>query len=370
MAENFTHKYLIAQNKIRQAIGSLKIDDRLPGERVLAKELGISYMTVRKAVENLVAEGVLYKVPKKGCYVADPKLKRKNCIGYFLDSSIEEGVTSPYYSLIFNALEKEATKQGNALIYFSDSIKDDLSPESLKVLDKLDGVIMSCFPRIEPIVRKIKELLPVVCIDNRSLDESVPSLTLDNFTSVVDSINYIFSLGHERIGFITGLDDSNVGRNRLAGYISALKSHGLDEDIGLIYRGDYSFETGKRGADYFLSMKTPPTAIMCANDTMAIGSMKEILRRGLKVPDDISVIGFDDISVASQITPALTTVSVPVDDIAKHAINLLTGVLDGDEPEDLHLTLPCQLVLRDSCAINARRTTTGKPESRRREQQG
>ena len=82
MAEIFTHKYLIAQNKIRHAIENLKIDDRLPGERVLAKELGISYMTVRKAVENLVEEGALYRIAKKGTYVADPKLKRKNCIGF------------------------------------------------------------------------------------------------------------------------------------------------------------------------------------------------------------------------------------------------------------------------------------------------
>ena len=360
MAEIFTHKYLIAQNKIRHAIENLKIDDRLPGERVLAKELGISYMTVRKAVENLVEEGALYRIAKKGTYVADPKLKRKNCIGYFLDSSIEEGVTSPYYSLIFNALEKEAAKQGNALIYFSDSYEGDFLCESLNIIAKLDGVIISCFPRIEPIVDKIKELLPVVCIDNRSLDGSIPSLTLDNFASVVDSINYLFSLGHERIGFITGLDDSNIGRNRLAGYISALKSHGLDEDMGLIYKGDYSFETGKRGADYFLSMKTPPTAIMCANDTMAIGSIKELNRRGLTVPDDISVMGFDDISVASHITPALTTVSAPVEDIAKQAIELLTAVLDGNEPEKRHLTLPCRLVLRDSCATNDSKTTTSK----------
>jgi len=352
MAGNHTHKYLLAQEKIKQAVDLLDIDDRLPGERVLAKDLGISYMTVRKAIENLVEEGVLYKVPKKGCYVADPKLKRKKTIGYFLDSSIEEGVTSPYYSLIFDALEKQAAKQGNALIYFSESNEGDLSSETLKVIEKLDGVIMSCFPRIESIVHKIKEQVPVVCIDNRSLDESVPSLTLDNFTAVVDSINYFLSLGHKRIGFITGLDDSDVGRNRLAGYISALKSHGLDEDEGLIYKGDYSFETGKRGANYFMSMKTSPTAIMCANDTMAIGSIKEICRKGLSVPNDISVIGFDDISVSSHIMPALTTISVPVQEIAKQAIEMLTRLLDGEEPENRHLTLPCQLVLRESCAEN------------------
>ena len=95
--ENFSHKYLYAENKIRDAIKGLEINSRLQGERVFAKELGISYMTVRKAVENLVTKGVLYKVPKKGTFVADQKAMRRKTknIGYFLDSSIKDGLTSP-----------------------------------------------------------------------------------------------------------------------------------------------------------------------------------------------------------------------------------------------------------------------------------
>ena len=344
--DTYKHKYLFAQNKIRQAIKHLKTNERLPGERVFAQELGISYMTARKAVDNLVAEGVLYRIPKKGTYVANPDLVKLKNIGYFLDSSIKEGVSSPYYSMIFSALEKEASKMGYALTYFSSSAES----VSLKLLEKLDGVIISCFPRIENIVRQMNAQLPVVCIDNRSPDESIPSLTIDNFNSVVDSINYLCSLGHERIGFITGLDDSDIGRNRLDGYLSALKNHGINENMSLVFKGDYSFETGRNGADYFLSLNTPPTAIMCANDTMAVSTIKELNRKGLKVPDDMSIVGFDNVTIASQITPALTTVSVPFQNIAKHAVGLLDSVINNDVLEDRHMTLPCRLVLRDSSA--------------------
>jgi LacI family repressor for deo operon, udp, cdd, tsx, nupC, and nupG len=341
-------KHLYAEKKIREAIARLDVDDRLPGERTFAKELGIAYMTARKAVENLVAEGLLYKIPKKGTFVADPR-KRATAtrnIGYFLDSSIKDGVSSPYYSLIFDALEKEATRNSYALIYFS----NDGTRESMSILSKMDGAIVSCFPRIESVIQEMKKQLPVVCIDNRSSDRTIPSVTIDNFNSVIDSIDCLLSMGHERIGFITGLDDSDVGRNRLAGYMSAMEKHGIRKDMELVFRGDYSFETGKKGADYFLSLDKPPTAIMCANDTMAISAIKEIFRRGFRVPEDISIIGFDDITIASQITPALSTISVPVEDIARYAMKLLEAAIAGDSGSNPHITLPCRLVERETCA--------------------
>jgi DNA-binding LacI/PurR family transcriptional regulator len=348
---HMTHKELkhhYAEKKIREAIARLDIDERLPGERALAKELGIAYMTVRKAVETLVAQGLLYRIPKKGTFVADPKkhaVATRN-IGYFLDSSIREGVSSPYYSLVFDALEKEAARNGYTLIYFS----DDGSKDSLAILNKVDGIIISCFPRIEPVIRVMANRTPVVCIDNRPLDRNIPSVTIDNYNSVSDSVEYLLSLGHERIGFITGLDDSDVGRNRLAGYTSALEKHGVRNEPELVFKGDYSFETGKNGADYFLSLDRRPSAIMCANDTMAISAIKETFRSGFRVPEDISIIGFDDISIASQITPALTTVAAPIDHIARSAMDLLRAGIAGEQIENLHITLPCRLMERETCA--------------------
>jgi DNA-binding LacI/PurR family transcriptional regulator len=341
-------KYILVQEKIKQAIKHREIADKLPGERTLAKEYGYSYMTIRKAVENLVAEGVLYKLPTKGTFVADRKTAKKKTriIGYFLDSKIIAGLTSPYYSLIFNALEKEAAKHGYSLIYFSDID----NTKSLNHLNKLDGVVASCFPRNESIIHQIHDHVPLVVIDNSSSDKTIPSVIIDNFNAVSDSIKYLCSLGHKRIGFMTGLQDSDVGKYRYEGYKSGLISNGLPLDEELVFRGNYSFKSGLAGAEYFLSLKKRPTAIACANDSMAIAAIRQITQHGLNVPDDISIVGFDDVEVASQISPALTTLAAPISATAERALDMLTSLMNGEKVENKHVALPAKLVVRNSCA--------------------
>jgi DNA-binding LacI/PurR family transcriptional regulator len=346
--EKATPKYILVQEKIKQAIKRRDIIDKLPGERILAKEYGYSYMTIRKAVDNLVAEGLLYKIPMKGTFVADRKSTKKKTriIGYFLDSSIVAGLTSPYYSLIFNALQKQATKHGYSLIYFTDI--DDSS--SYKHMHNIDGAIISCFPRVEHIVEEINQHIPVVVIDNSSSDKTIPSFIIDNFNAVRSSVNYLCSMGHRRIGFMTGLEDSDVGKNRYAGYRSGLSHHGIKLNQKLVFKGDFSFESGAKGGDYFLSLKKPPTAVVCANDAMAIAMIRQAVQRGLNVPDDLSIIGFDDIPVASQISPSLTTMAAPIDQITEMACNMLISLINGEKPENKHIALPARLVIRDSCA--------------------
>ncbi len=341
-------KYILVEEKIRQAIKNREIVEKLPGERTLAKEFGYSYMTIRKAVDNLVTEGILYKLPTKGTFVADRKTAKKKTkiIGYFLDSSIVAGLTSPYYSLIFDSLEKQARKYGYSLIYYSDA--GDTS--SLKHLNNVDGVIISCFPRIENIVHEINQHVPVVVMDNSSSDKTIPSIIIDNFNAVSSSVDYLYSLGHKRIGFMTGLDDSDVGKNRYAGYQNGLSNHGIKLNEKLVFRGDYSFESGSNGANYFLSLKNPPTAIICANDAMAIAMIREATQRGLSVPDDISIMGFDDISVASHITPPLTTVAAPIEEITELALKMLISLINGEKTENMHIALTATLVVRGSCA--------------------
>ena len=342
-----TPKYRLVEEKIKLAIKHREIVDKLPGERTLAKEFGYSYMTIRKAIDNLVAEGILYKLPKKGTFVTDRKTgkKKTNIIGYFLDNSIKAGLISPYYSFIFNELEKQAYKYGYSLMYFSDIG----TTSSLKHMHNMDGVIISCFPRIENIIHEINQHVPVVVIDNSSSDKTIPSIIIDNFNAVRASVNYLCSMGHKRIGFITGLEDSDVGKNRCAGYKSGLSNNGIKLNEKLVFKGDYSFESGAKGADYFLSLKNPPTAIMCANDAMAIALIRQAVQRGVNVPDDLSVIGFDDIPVASQINPALTTLAAPIDQISEMACNMLISLINGEKPESKHIALPAELVIRDSC---------------------
>lgn len=340
-------KYVLVEEKIRDAIESREIVDKLPGERALAKEFGFSYMTIRKAVDNLVAEGLLYKIPMKGTFVAHRKTgkTKTRIIGYFLDSSIVAGLTSPYYSLVFNALQKQASRHGYSLVYLTDT--DGSS--SLRFIEKIDGVIMSCFPRIENIVHEINRHLPAVVIDNSSSDKTIPSVIIDNFNAISSAVNYLCSLGHRRIGFMTGLEDSDVGKDRHAGYEQGLRENGLKLDDSLVFKGNFSFQSGLAGADYFMSLKTPPTAIICANDSMAIGAIRKITDAGLSVPNDVSIIGFDDIAVASQIVPSLTTLAAPIDKLTELACDMLIQLINGEESETRHIALPARLIVRESC---------------------
>lgn len=342
-------KYLLVEDHIKQAIKQNKITDKLPGERVLAKELGFSYMTIRKAIDNLVNEGLLYKIPTRGTFVADQQSRKvkTRTIGYFLDSRIAGGLSSPYYAMIFNAIEKQTAQKGYSLVYFTDTSESNLHT----VLSKLDGVIASSFLRVENLIQDIKRVVPVVAIDNSVADKTIPSVIVDNFNAQVESIDYLCSLGHRRIGFMTGLEDSDVGKNRYEGYKSGLIKQGLVLDPGLVFRGNYTFGSGVSGCEYFMSLKDRPTAIVCANDSMALGAINKLHKEGFEVPEDISVFGFDDIDISRQITPPLSTVAVPVDEIASCAFNMLEHLIEGKALENRHVALSAQLVPRSTSGI-------------------
>ena len=147
---------------------------------------------------------------------------------------------------------------------------------------------------------------------------------------------------------MTGLVDSDVGKNRLGGYKTGLERHELAFDETLVFRGNYSFASGLEGAAYFTSLQPPPSAIVCANDSMALGAMSRLHQEGYRIPRDFSVVGFDDIEVASQVIPSLTTVKAPVEEIARQAFSLLKAQIDEQPPGNAHIALPAKLVVRDS----------------------
>lgn len=350
MSDQPLAKYQIVEQAILKAIADGEIKDKLPGERTLAVQFGFSYMTVRKAINNLVNQDVLYKVQSKGAFVkSQTEAPKTLTLGYFIDKAIVAGIGSPYYSMIFNALEKEAALHDYSVIYFSDSDLNRLD----KILKKVDGVIATCFPYNEQTIAYMKTKVPVLVIDNASEDLSIPSVVIDNFNADYNTVKYLHNLGHQRIAFLAGLFDSAVGKDRLQGYKQALLDLNLPSDEALIFNGNYMFDSGMEAADYFLQLPELPDAIISANDSMALGVIQRLKEAHINVPDDISVVGFDNISVASQVVPALTTLATPTDDIAYHAYTILKKMIDGEEVAQRHLSIPAKLIERDSCQAKA-----------------
>ena len=162
--------------------------------------------------------------------------------------------------------------------------------------------------------------------------------------------HYLVGLGHRRIGYVHGPSDQRAGDDRFAGYREALAEAGIEYNEALVRYGDDHFDAGRDAASSLIQMTSRPTAIFCNNDEMAAGACVAAHEAVLQVPGDVSVAGFDDIPLARQIWPPLTTVCQPIYDIAATATQLLIGILGHNEPSSPHIEIPTRLIIRASTA--------------------
>ncbi|RQR27578.1 LacI family DNA-binding transcriptional regulator [Burkholderia sp. Bp9142] len=190
--------------------------------------------------------------------------------------------------------------------------------------------------------------VPVVVIDQRGTLTGFPSVSVDNYGGARLAVEHLASLGHERIGFISGGDAIEGVRERLRAYHDALTQLGLPRDPKLVAEGDLSQMKAFEAASTLLAQVDPPTAIFCANDLSAFGAIAAVREAGLRVPNDISIIGFDDIPMAAQVHPALTTIRQPFPQMARSAVNTLLALIEGTDATSARITLPAELIGRNS----------------------
>jgi len=194
---------------------------------------------------------------------------------------------------------------------------------------------------------------PYVLIDHQGIDEAGPAVGVTNRQGAYDMTRYLIELGHQRIGFITGTLDVKCAADRLAGYYDALAEHGLSSDPALVQEGDFLQPQAYTCARKLLALPQPPTAIFASNDLSAFGVMEAVRDCGLRIPADISIAGFDDIPQASQIHPPLTTVRQPLQEMGRRATLLLLEQIEQPEHPAACITLPTNLVVRQSCQAPA-----------------
>jgi LacI family transcriptional regulator len=190
---------------------------------------------------------------------------------------------------------------------------------------------------------------PVVLIDHRGVSTGLPCVTASNHRGAYEATHYLIGLGHRQIGFLTGILDFGCSRDRLEGYQRALKEADLAATPELVKQGDFTEISGVTRAQELLTRTPPPTAIFCSNDEMALGALKAIRNAGLRVPEDISVIGFDDVPIAAQTTPALTTVKQPLRAMGRKAVEMVFCQIEGKPLDLFEVELQTELVLRESC---------------------
>jgi LacI family repressor for deo operon, udp, cdd, tsx, nupC, and nupG len=189
-------------------------------------------------------------------------------------------------------------------------------------------------------------------------DKSITSVYVDNAAAAKEAVEYLMTLGHRDIAFVTGPMDSPISVDRDQGYEQALQLGGLKRDRKLTVVGDFSVESGIRAVETLLAQDARFTAIFCSNDEMAIGALQAIKSKGLRVPEDISIIGFDDIRFARYMDPPLTTVAQPKDELGREAMSMLIEILRNNDVPARKRILPTHLVVRGSsgrCGIRASR---------------
>lgn len=197
----------------------------------------------------------------------------------------------------------------------------------------------------------LRNKIPFVVVDHRGeLGADVPSVGATNWLGGRTATEYLLSLGHRRIAIISGDSNLRCSRDRIAGYRAALEDAGVPVIPEYIRPGGFVQQTGYEQTCALLDLPEPPTAIFAGSDTQALGVYSALRSRGLRIPDDMSVVGFDDVPIASAITPALTTVRQPLVEMGRVATTMLLRLIAEEPLDSKRVELTTSLIIRESCA--------------------
>jgi LacI family transcriptional regulator len=278
--------------------------------------------------------------------------RRTRIIGVIIPEAVTKLFTDPFFPHLLCGITRTCNSERYHLLL--SLFNDPAGPEAMyrRVVRSghLDGVIVASTHMDDPLFpRLLQDGVPFV-LAGRHPNSSVNYVDVDNVDGARMAVEHLIRLGHTRIATITGPRSMTHGQDRLAGYRLALEAHQLAADDDLIVEGDYTEASGSMGVRRLLSAS--PTAIFVASDIMAIGALKALREAGLRVPEDVALVGFDDVPIAAAVEPALTTVQQPIERLGSMAAELLLNLLQ--HPSDVQapasrIVLPTKLVVRDSC---------------------
>jgi DNA-binding LacI/PurR family transcriptional regulator len=254
---------------------------------------------------------------------------------------------------MFKGIEVVTRKQGymNIVCITDEEAATELEHIQELLRRKVDGIIMNTYKRVQKDIDflvKISQKVPVVFMDPVVHDEPLSFVVSDGQAGTMEATRYLLELGKKRIGYIKGSKRHWVTRERFSGYKMALSEAGVEFDPALVYEGDFHLESGYEGAKILMENTSPPDAIMAATDLMAIGALKYLNYAGVLVPEEVNVVGFDNIPLASLVEPGLTTVAQPIKALGEHAANILIEQIEEPQKEVQKIVLECSLILRGS----------------------
>ncbi len=285
--------------------------------------------------------------------------QRSHVIGVFMETG--EGhpdLQHPFFHEVLGGLKQRVGAQGfDLLLFASERPGNGYGPHSyLKRAHhhSVDGcALIGLDPENPEVHRLARAELPCVGIDMELEGPGVEVVMSDNEAGAGTAVRHLHGLGHRRIATITGMLDSRPGADRLRGYRAAVQSLGLAYRDDYVAYGDFYAESGREATERLLALPEPPTAIFAASDLMAIGAVRAAAQVGLRVPEDLSVVGFDDIQLAPHVNPPLTTMRQDKLGLGAAAGDALVARAPGDSDRTPLQTLAVELVVRGSTAVPA-----------------
>ncbi|KRE89892.1 LacI family DNA-binding transcriptional regulator [Arthrobacter sp. Soil764] len=333
-----------------------KQDTRRATISEIAREAGVSVPTVSKVLNghaHVAAEtrARVEEIIARRDYARRPA-KRRQKAG--LVDLVFPGLGSEWALEIIEGVERVAQDAGYGTVVSSLNLDGSrIRPWLANLAErKSDGLLMAVYQLDAKQIQRVKSLgIPVVLID--PVGQPGPDLMTvgaANWEGGYSATDHLLQLGHKRIAMIGGREDLQCSSAREDGYISALRRAGIALDPALMVPGDFSIEAGEAATRKLLELPDRPTAIFTGNDDQALGAYRAARSAGLRIPEDLSVIGFDDIPAAEWIEPGLTTIRQPVVQMAETAMRALLRHLDGDEELPQRIELGTELVVRGSTA--------------------
>jgi DNA-binding LacI/PurR family transcriptional regulator len=340
--------------------GKLQTGERLPPVRQLAGQLGINLHTVRAAYRQLESDGLVATRQGRGTIILPIDVQRiftevrrtpSHTVGVLLPSW-----SNPFYHTFLQGVEAVADEDHTLIILCNthDDPERTLRDFSLLIERGVDGIIVASDDVADTLVAQQQKAFPT--------QKPISLVTVDwpgarGYSVGVDlegagyqGTRHLLEHACKRVGLITFVADAANVKWINRGYVRALHEFGIDENPAWIARvPGFSLEHGIEGARRLLEQTQPPQAIFCVADTLALGALKAIRHAGLRVPQDIALVGFNDIPQAELVEPPLTSVAAPTVTMGKEAMRLLRDLVAGKIPTRRQITLPVQLVRRQSC---------------------
>lgn len=263
-------------------------------------------------------------------------------------------VTNPYYAHILSGIGDAAAELGYSALIFTTADDPAREREALEMLKKrrADGAILMASNIGCNWLLEYANHFPVVQCSEYDPAVDIPHVSIDNYQATRQTMEYLLGLGHRRIAIISSENDYISTRLRLKAYQDTLEKHGIQPHAGyVVYASrDYSFSSGKLRAKELLAVTPPPTAIFCISDTLALGAITAAKENNLRVPEDVTVIGFDDVEHTTMLHPNITTIAQPCYELGRESVHLLYAQMQQKKEFPRQMILAHRLIVRESSA--------------------